>query len=59
MKKSSFTPPGPDWYELVQEEVLEPDFPIVDPHHHLWERYEFDYLLENLQNLVKMDCRAR
>ena len=52
MKKSSFTPPEPDWYELVQEEVLEPDFPIVDPHHHLWERSEFDYLLENLQN----DC---
>lgn len=50
MKKSSFTPPNHDWYEQTQEEVLEPDIPIVDPHHHLWKRPEFDYLLENLQN---------
>ena len=24
------------WLELVDEEVVEPDLPIVDPHHHLW-----------------------
>ncbi|SVB54633.1 uncharacterized protein METZ01_LOCUS207487, partial [marine metagenome] len=44
------TPPGSDWYELTQEEVLEPDIPIVDPHHHLWRIPGLDYLLENLQN---------
>ncbi len=25
-----------DWLSQVHEEVLEPDLPIVDPHHHLW-----------------------
>ena len=25
-----------DWLAQVHEEVLEPDLPIVDPHHHLW-----------------------
>src|SRR6185503_14684374 len=27
------------------EPVLEPDLPIVDPHHHLWERHDHRYLL--------------
>ena len=28
--------PGTDaWHNLVQEEILDPDRPIVDPHHHL------------------------
>jgi len=26
------------WLERYREEVLEPDLPIVDPHHHLWDR---------------------
>ena len=25
MQANRFTPPGPDWYELTQEEILEPD----------------------------------
>ena len=50
MKKFSVAVPGPDWHEQVQEKVLEPDIPIVDPHHHLWRRLELDYLLEDLQN---------
>ena len=25
-----------EWLDLVVEDVLEPDLPIVDPHHHLW-----------------------
>ncbi len=25
------------WLETTQEEALEPDMPIVDPHHHLWD----------------------
>jgi len=50
MQANRFTPPGPDWYELTQEEILEPDIPIVDPHHHLWRIPGLDYLLENLQN---------
>ena len=30
------------------EAVLEPDLPIIDPHHHLWERAEHSYLLPDL-----------
>src|SRR3546814_3015680 len=33
------------WLDLVQEEALEPDLPICDPHHHLWEREGHSYLL--------------
>ncbi len=26
------------WLDRHREEVLEPELPIVDPHHHLWDR---------------------
>ena len=28
---------GNDWLALTQEETLEPDLPICDPHHHFWD----------------------
>ncbi len=28
------------WLNLVEEAALEPDLPICDPHHHLWDRRE-------------------
>ena len=28
---------GNDWHALTQEPPLEPDLPICDPHHHLWD----------------------
>src|SRR5262249_7487133 len=28
--------------------ILEPDLPIVDPHHHLWDRPGWRYLLDEL-----------
>ena len=32
---------GNDWLELTKEEIIEPDLPICDPHHHFWDhRYE-------------------
>ena len=31
----------------VSEDALEPDLPIVDPHHHLWDRQQ-RYLLDEL-----------
>ena len=45
-----------DWLALTQEEALEPDLPICDPHHHLWEartgyvqpRYLLGDILEDL-----------
>ena len=40
------------WLTLTQEEALEPDLPICDPHHHLWDypnnRYLLDELLQDL-----------
>lgn len=30
------TPGTQEWFDLVTEEIIEPDLPIVDPHHHLW-----------------------
>ncbi|MDG2141220.1 MAG: amidohydrolase family protein [Gammaproteobacteria bacterium] len=34
------------WLHLTQEETLEPDLPICDAHHHLWEYPNNRYLLE-------------
>ena len=44
---------GNDWLALTQEETLEPEIPICDPHHHFWdhrlERIPFQkYLLQEL-----------
>lgn len=62
--------PGSDaWLAQVTEEPLEPERPIVDPHHHLWKkRFGRDYLLPEFHgdtgsghNVVKsvfMECRA-
>ncbi len=30
------TPNRDAWRDLVVEEALEPDLPIIDPHHHIW-----------------------
>ncbi len=41
--------PRPDWLDKRQEDILEPDLPIVDPHHHLVDRPEHGrYLLPDL-----------
>src|SRR5919206_4589745 len=36
-----------EWRALHREEILEPDLPIVDAHHHLWTRAGNEYLLED------------
>jgi L-fuconolactonase len=59
------------WLALSQEEVLEPDLPIVDPHHHLWDRrpenslYLFPEFLDDIQRsghqvrgTVFVDCTS-
>ncbi|KMO14485.1 amidohydrolase family protein [Methylobacterium indicum] len=33
-------PVRPDWLGLTREAAIEPDLPIVDCHHHLWDRPE-------------------
>lgn len=38
-----------DWLLAVQEEIIDPERPIIDPHHHLWRRRRgADYLLDDL-----------
>jgi len=37
-----------DWLARRSERALEPELPIVDPHHHLWDRPGWRYLLDEL-----------
>ena len=41
--------PNDAWLaKLPKETILEPELPIVDPHHHLWERPGYRYLFPEL-----------
>jgi predicted TIM-barrel fold metal-dependent hydrolase len=46
VQHSSNLPIREDWLAQWREAMLEPDLPIVDPHHHLWDRPGWRYLLE-------------
>ena len=37
-----------EWLAQLNEPVVEPDLPICDPHHHLWDHAESRYLLDEL-----------
>lgn len=61
--------PRPGWIEQqAAEPVIDPDRPIVDPHHHLWDRRSWRYLLPELladtgsghrvTHTVFVDCMA-
>jgi predicted TIM-barrel fold metal-dependent hydrolase len=61
-----------EWLDRVQEEIIDPDLPICDTHHHLWgyrdewveKRYLMDEIQKDLQsghNIVSsvfIECRA-
>jgi len=56
------------WLAKYREPILEPDLPIVDPHHHLWDNRGFRYLFEdlladvksghNIRSTVFLQCRS-
>ena len=56
------------WLNLTVEDPIDPDLPICDPHHHLWDRPNDRYLLDDLlkdtgsgHNIVKtvfVECRS-
>ena len=56
------------WLAQVQEDILEPELPICDPHHHLWDHAQSRYLLDelladvdsghNVVSTVFMECAA-
>ena len=61
----------PGWLAKHDEEVLDPTLPIIDPHHHLWDRdnsYLFNNLLDdtgidgpdrhNIRATVYIQCRS-
>ncbi len=37
-----------DWLALYHEDILEPGLPIIDPHHHLWDRPGWRYMPHDL-----------
>jgi len=37
-----------EWLAQTVEEIIEPDLPICDPHHHLWDFPTYRYLLDQL-----------
>lgn len=59
-----------EWRALVTEDIVEPERPIIDPHHHLWSSASFwgTYELENLwadtgsghnvEKTIFIDCRS-
>ncbi|MGI9328601.1 MAG: amidohydrolase family protein [Pseudomonadales bacterium] len=61
-------PGTPEWLASVSEPIIDPDLPIVDPHHHLWHRPGNEYLLDDLwqdtgsghrvEKTVFVECRA-
>src|SRR5262245_61798818 len=44
-----YLPVRQEWLDRRKEAILEPDLPIVDPHHHLWDRPDWRYLLDELR----------
>src|SRR5437763_2754989 len=63
-----YLPVRRDWLDRRKEPILEPDLPIVDPHHHLWDHANHRYLLDelvadtgtghNITATVYIDCRS-
>ena len=61
--------PVNEWLAGWREPVIEPDLPIVDPHHHLWHRkgwrYEDSELLNDIldghsiRSTVFIQCREQ
>jgi predicted TIM-barrel fold metal-dependent hydrolase len=57
------------WLDQVTEDIIDPERPIIDPHHHLWKRgFGFDYMLDelwqdtgsghNIEKTVFIECHA-
>jgi predicted TIM-barrel fold metal-dependent hydrolase len=63
-----FDEPREDWLALRQEDIIDPERPIVDAHHHLWDRGGQRYMIEeitgdiasghNIVATVYVDCRS-
>jgi predicted TIM-barrel fold metal-dependent hydrolase len=47
-KSGLYADPREDWLALRKEEIIDPSRPIVDPHHHLWDRGGQRYLIDDM-----------
>jgi L-fuconolactonase len=57
-----------DWLRMLDEPVIDPSLPIIDPHHHLWQRPNWAYfpddLIEdissghNVRSTIFVECRT-
>src|ERR1700712_189102 len=47
-KSGLYADPREDWLALHQEDIIDPARPIVDPHHHVWDRGGQRYLIDYL-----------
>jgi predicted TIM-barrel fold metal-dependent hydrolase len=47
-KSGLYADPREDWLAQYTEQVIDPARPIVDPHHHLWDRGGQRYMIEEL-----------
>src|SRR3954449_3662125 len=67
-KSGLYADPREDWLALRKEDIIDPTRPIVDPHHHLWDRGGQRYMIEemaadialghNVIATVYVDCRS-
>jgi predicted TIM-barrel fold metal-dependent hydrolase len=47
-KSGLYADPREDWLTQLTEQVIDPTRPIVDPHHHLWDRGGQRYMIEDM-----------
>ncbi|MGB6395113.1 MAG: amidohydrolase family protein [Bradyrhizobium sp.] len=67
-KSGLYADPREHWLAQLTEDVIDPSRPIVDPHHHLWDRGGLRYMIEemaadiasghNIVATVYVDCRS-
>ena len=67
-KSGLYADPREDWLAQHTEVIIDPARPIVDPHHHLWDRGGLRYMIEemaddvasghNIVATVYVDCRS-
>ena len=67
-QRRAFVPDEAWLARQARESILEPELPIVDPHHHLWDHANHRYLLDelvadtgsahNVTHTVYIDCRS-
>jgi predicted TIM-barrel fold metal-dependent hydrolase len=63
-----YADPREDWLAQYTEDIIDPARPIVDPHHHLWDRGGLRYMIEEMADdiasghnviaTVYVDCRS-